>query len=104
MATKTTKAVTVEPEVKSPEAIEKETEKRIAAEEKVTFIIPTDPRFPADQQFWEHCVNGVIYRYPRGEQIELPKSLAETFLRKLKMQQASAMVIGEFKGIGKKIN
>ena len=94
----------VETPVDVAEAVEKETEKRIAAEEKKTFIIPVDPRFPSDRQFWEHNINGVTYRYPRGEEIELPVSLANTILRKLKMQQASAVVIGEFKGKGKRLD
>jgi len=109
MATKktTTKKPAVKAEVpveNTGEAVEAFTEKRIAAEEKKSFIIPVDPRFPADQQFWEHCVNGVIYRYPRGEEIELPVSLAEVIIRKLKMQQQSAVVIGQWKGNGKKLD
>ena len=96
----------VEPEVVSndAEAVEKATEARIAAEEKKSFIIPVDPRFAADHQYWEHNINGVTYRYPRGEEIELPVTLADTIIRKLKMQQASAIVIGEFKGKGKKLD
>lgn len=108
MATKKTpakKPAKVEAPVENTaEAVEAATERRIAAEEKVSFIIPVDPRFPADQQFWEHCINGVVYRYPRGEEIELPKSLADVFVRKLKMQQQSAVVIGEFSGKGKKLD
>jgi len=88
----------------SPEEVEKETEQRIQEEDKVTFVIPIDPRFQADQQFWEHNVNGVTYRYPRGVPVQLPKSLAETFLRKLKMQQQSTIVIGQFSGVGKKLD
>ncbi len=93
-----------EPVENTPEAVEKATEARIAAEEKVTFIIPTVPGIPADQQYWEHNINGVTYRYPRGEEIRLPKSLAEVFVRKLKMQQQSAVVIGEFSGKGKRLD
>ena len=88
----------------SPEEVEKVTEQRIKEEEKVTFVIPIDPRFQADQQFWEHNVNGVTYRYPRGVPVQLPKSLADTFLRKLKMQQQSTIVIGQFAGVGKRLD
>lgn len=107
----TTKKTAKKPVVKveapvenTPEAVEAATEKRIASEDKVTFIIPIDPRFPSDQQFWEHNINGVTYRYPRGEEIQLPKSLADVFVRKLKLQQQSAVVIGEFSGKGKKLD
>lgn len=85
------------------EAVEKATEKRIAEEKKIAMIIPVDPNFKADEQFWEHCVNGVIYRYQRGVEIQIPASLAETVLRKIRLQKESAVVIGEFAGTGKKI-
>lgn len=89
---------------KSDAQIERETERAIQAEEKVTIVIPEDPRVKSDEQFWEHCLNGVVYRYPRGVPVELPKTLAETFLRKLRMQKESAVVISTFKGVGKKLN
>lgn len=106
-AKKTVKKVeepVVEPVENTGEAIEKATLKRISEEEKVSFIIPVDPRFPSDQQFWEHNINGVNYRFPRGEELELPKSLADVFIRKLKMQQESAVVIGQWQGKGKKLD
>lgn len=103
-AKKTVKAVEPEFDNSNPESVEKATETRIKAEEKVSFTIPYDPRIPADQQFWEHNVNGVTYRYPRGEEIQLPKSLADVFLRKLRLQKESAIVISEFNGKGKKLD
>ena len=101
---KTVQAVVETPVENTGEAVEAATEKRIAAEEKKSFIIPIDHRFPADQQYWEHNINGVTYRYPRGVEIELPVTLADVILRKLKMQQASAVVIGQFAGKGKKLD
>lgn len=85
-------------------ASEKATEKHMQEGEFVTMVIPEDPSLGAGDQYWEHCVNGVNYRYKRGEEIRIPKDLAETFIRKLKMKKISAMVYSEWMGDGKRMN
>ena len=80
------------------------TEKHMQEGEFITMIIPEDPSLGTGDQYWEHCVNGVNYRYKRGEEIRLPKDLADTFIRKLKMKKISAMVYSEWKGDGKQLN
>ena len=84
-------------------AIEKETLNKIAQDEMVRMIIPIDPRLDENHQFFEHCINGAIYRYPRGEEIEVPKTIAETLTRKMKMQRLSAIRVSQFTGSGKKL-
>ena len=96
--------VPVEEEVPYEIASEKATEKHMQEGEFVTMVIPEDPSLGAGDQYWEHCVNGVNYRYKRGEEIRIPKDLAETFIRKLKMKKISAMVYSEWMGDGKRMN
>lgn len=96
--------VPVEEEVPYEIASEKATEKHMQEGEFVTMVIPEDPSLGVGDQYWEHCVNGVNYRYKRGEEIRIPKDLAETFVRKLKMKRISAMVYSEWKGDGKHLN
>lgn len=86
------------------EAVEKDTLERIAQEETKTIIIPRDPRFPKEDQFWEYCINGVIYRYRRGVPQEVPATIYDSVVRKLRMQEESAVVIAEYGGSGKKLN
>lgn len=94
----------VEEEVPYEIASEIATEKHMQEGEFVTMIIPEDPSLGVGDQYWEHCVNGVNYRYKRGEELEIPKDLAETFIRKLKMKKISATVFSGWKGEGKKLD
>lgn len=80
------------------------TEKHMQNSELVTMIIPEDPSLGVGDQYWEHCVNGVNYRYKRGVELKIPKDLADTFIRKLKMKKISAMVVSDWKGNGKKLD
>lgn len=80
------------------------TEKHMQENELVTMIIPEDPSLGVGDQYWEHCVNGVNYRYKRGVELEIPKDLAETFIRKLKMKKISATVFSGWKGNGRKLD
>lgn len=94
----------VEEELPYEVASEIETEKHMMNGEFVTMIIPEDPSLGVGDQYWEHNVNGISYRYKRGEEVRIPKDLAETFVRKLKMAKISAMVYSEWKGDGKKLD
>lgn len=107
------------PEVKEPEApetvteataeaigakIEKETREMLANDEFVTMMFPKDPSAQENDQFFVHCINGVIVRYKRGEYVQVPKTIADTVERKARMRNESVQRIKAFLGDGKNLN
>lgn len=100
---KTTAEATEHNAERAAAKIEKDTLKSIAQEEMKTIIIPRDPRFPKEDQFWEYCLNGVIYRYRRGVPQKVPATIYDSVVRKLRMQEQSAVVIAEYSGKGKRL-
>jgi len=84
--------------------IEKETRERIAKDEMVTMMFPKDPALQDNDQFFVHCINGVIYRYKRGEYVQVPKTIADTVERKARMRNEAVQRISAFLGDGKNLS
>ena len=63
-----------------------------------------DPTMPKDHQFLEYCINGVIYRYPRGVMVEVPASVFETIERKEQYKRMSMQLISSFMDDGKQLD
>lgn len=94
----------VEEEVPYEIASEKGTLKHMREGEFVKIIFPYDPTHSSDDQYFEHNVNGINFRYKRGEVVKVPKDLAETFERKEKMRTRMDIIYKDFEGNGKKLN
>lgn len=59
------------------------TKEKIAAQPKVTVYIAPDERDP----MWRGCVNGVDYKFPRGQLIDVPETLADIIRSSTRMQE-----------------
>ncbi len=94
----------VEEEVPYEIASEKETLKHMKEGERVNIMFPLDPTRKQDDQFFELCVNGVWFRYPRGEVVNVPKDIAETFEWAEKQSYRTLQYYDAWKGDGKKLN
>lgn len=66
--------------------IERNTKKAIAEAPKVTVFIAPDEKDP----MWRGCINGVDYKFPKGELIEVPEPLAAIIRNSAKMQEIKA--------------
>ena len=66
--------------------IENNTRARIAAAPKVVVFIAPDPQTP----MWRGTINGVDYKFPRGEMIEVPEPLAKLIENSTRMQRIKA--------------
>jgi len=66
--------------------IENNTRSKIAAAPKVLVFIAPDQ----DDTMWRGCINGVDYKFPRGEMIEVPEPLAKLIENSTKMQRIKA--------------
>jgi len=66
--------------------IEMTTKEKIAAEPKVTVFIAPDEKDP----MWRGCINGVDYKFPKGEMIDVPESLAKLIENSTRMQRIKA--------------
>ena len=82
---------------------ERDAAKAIAEEETVMMKFEIDPSTDENNQYFEHCINGVIYRYPRGVIVEVPKAIAETLERKAWMRKIGVMNVSAFRGAGRQI-
>ena len=60
--------------------------KMLAADEKVTFMIPYDPGNPKTK-YWERSLNGLILRFERGIPLEQPKYIADYVNRCLTIEE-----------------
>jgi len=83
MATKNKEPVASENSIRE---IENSTRAKIAAAPKVLVFIAPDPQDP----MWRGCINGVDYKFPRGEMIEVPEPLAKLIENSTKMQRIKA--------------
>lgn len=83
---------------------EKETKKAAAKSGPVKVLFGLDPTMPKDHQFLEYCINGVIYRYPRGIMVEVPAAVFETIERKERYKQMSMQLYSGFEGDGKRLD
>ena len=63
--------------------IERNTKKAISEAPKVTVFIAPDEQDP----MWRGCINGVDYKFPKGELIEVPEPLAFLIENSTKMQR-----------------
>ena len=66
--------------------IERNTKKAIADAPKVTVFIAPDEKDP----MWRGCINGVDYKFPKGEMIEVPEPLAKLIENSTRMQRIKA--------------
>ncbi len=83
---------------------EKDTLKAVAESGVVQVMFGLDPAMPEGHQFLEHCINGVIYRYPRGVMVEVPVAVFETIERKEQNKRMSMQMYSGFEGAGKQLN
>ena len=83
---------------------EKDTLKAAAKSGAVKVMFGLDPTMPKDHQFLEYCINGVIYRYPRGVMVEVPASVFETIERKEQYKRMSMQLISGFMDDGKQLD
>lgn len=83
---------------------EKDTLKAAAASGAVNVMFGLDPTMPKDHQFLEYCINGVIYRYPRGVLVEVPAAVFETIERKEQYKRMSMQMISGFLDGGKQLD
>lgn len=80
MATKKTQAPISESEMRRQEL---DCKRIIAEAPKVTVIIAPDEKDP----MWRGCINGVDYKFPKGEIIEVPEPVADLIRNSTKMQE-----------------
>lgn len=74
-------------------------------EEMVTYVIPRDPSFEADDQFFEWNLNGINYRFKRGETLTHPRSFFDAISEKLQLREHRSPEIAAFMDPkGKKLN
>lgn len=84
--------------------VERDTLKAVAKSGAVKVMFALDPSMPKDQQFLEYCINGVIYRYPRGVMVEVPAAVFETIERKERYKMKSMQVYSGFQNAGQKLD
>lgn len=86
---------------KDPEPVKPANE----VEEMVTYVIPRDPSFEADDQFFEWNLNGINYRFKRGETLTHPRSFFDAISEKLQLREHRSPEIAAFMDPkGKKLN
>ena len=66
--------------------IELSTRERISKEPRVMVFIAPDEKDP----MWRGCINGVDYKFPKGEIIEVPESIADLIRNTTRMQEIKA--------------
>lgn len=74
------------------------------AEEMVSYVIPRDPGMEAGDQFFEISINGVNYRFKRGEVLTHPKGFYQFIAYKLSLREHVDPLVAEFKDKSKKLN
>ena len=83
-----------------PEPVKPATE----TEEMVSYVIPRDPAFEATDQYFEWNLNGINYRFKRGEVLTHPKSFYEAVSDKLRLREHISPEIAEYMNKSKKLN
>ncbi len=66
--------------------MELSTKERIAQEPKVMVIIAPDEKDP----MWRGAINGVDYKFPKGEMVYVPEPVAEIIRNSARMQEIKA--------------
>ena len=74
------------------------------AEEMVSYVIPKDPGLESNDQFFEININGVNYRFKRGEVLTHPKGFYQFIAYKLSLREHRDPFIAEFQNTSKKLN
>ena len=75
----------------------------IEPEETVSYVIPKDPSLSSGDQFFEWCLNGINYRFKRGEVLTHPRSLYDAISQKLRDREKVSPFIAEFQNTSKKL-
>ena len=75
----------------------------IEPEETVSYVIPRDPSLSSGDQFFEWCLNGINYRFKRGEVLTHPRSLYDAISQKLMNREKVSPFIAEFQNTSKKL-
>ena len=75
-----------------------------APEEMVSYVIPKDPGMESDDQFFEININGINYRFKRGEVLTHPRDFYEFIAYKLSLREHIDPLVAEFKDKSKKLN
>lgn len=73
-------------------------------EDMVSYVIPKDPAFEANDQFFEYNLNGITYRFKRGEVLTHPRSFYESVSNKLRKRERISPEIAEYENKSKKLN
>lgn len=73
-------------------------------EEMVSYVIPKDPGMEPNDQFFEININGVNYRFKRGEVLTHPKGFYQFIAYKLSLREHRDPFIAEFQNTSKKLN
>jgi hypothetical protein len=73
-------------------------------EEMVSYVIPKDPGLESNDQFFEININGVNYRFKRGEVLTHPKGFYQFIAYKLSLREHRDPFIAEFQNTSKKLN
>jgi hypothetical protein len=101
---KTTKAKTA-PVAEQVECIPKDPEPiKEPPVEMVAYVIPKDPGMESDDQFFEININGINYRFKRGEVLTHPRDFYEFIAYKLSLREHIDPLVAEFKDKSKKLN
>ena len=75
----------------------------VKPEETVSYVIPRDPSLSSGDQFFEWCLNGINYRFKRGEVLTHPRSLYDAISQKLMNREKVSPFIAEFQNTSKKL-
>ena len=101
---KTTKAK-IAPVAEQVECIPKDPEPiKEPPVEMVSYVIPKDPGMESDDQFFEININGINYRFKRGEVLTHPRDFYEFIAYKLSLREHIDPLVAEFKDKSKKLN
>ena len=73
-------------------------------EEMVSYVIPKDPGLESSDQFFEININGMNYRFKRGEVLTHPKDFYQFIAYKLSLKEHIDPLVAEFKDKSKKLN
>ena len=73
-------------------------------EEMVSYVIPKDPGLEATDQFFEININGINYRFARGEVLTHPKGFYQFIAYKLSLRENVSPLVAEFKDKSKRLN
>ena len=90
-------------EERTEEAVEKALKKAARKSGFVKVMFGLDPTMKGNQ-FLEYCINGIIYRYPRGVVVEVPTAVFETIERKERGKRMSMQMYSGFEGSGKELD